>query len=87
MEHPYRSARRVCRAEPRVGPIHGSPAARDGFDILATLSVVWLPSLARLVLALHRSEPCAFEPVLALAITLVTPVVLGGAWRQGRRRP
>jgi hypothetical protein len=80
MAHPYRPA-------PRVAPIDGPPNPRSEDDTLATLIVVWLPSLARLVLAVHRSEPLAFEPVLALAITAVTPVVLGRAWRRGRRRP
>lgn len=78
MAHPYRPSPPRVPASPLP-----EPAGETG-GMLAAFALLWIPSAARLALAVHGHERFGFEPSLALAITALVPVALVRGWARGR---
>lgn len=73
-EHPYRS--------PLHGPERLPPGPGNDRAAPFLVAFVWLSSLLRLALSVRHDEHFGFQPALALALTLLTPILaLRAVWR------
>jgi hypothetical protein len=78
ISHPYRSA--------PLRPPRRSEKPGDDLAEPVLVSVIWLSSAARFLLAFRHGEPLGAQPALALAITALVPFLIARAWLRRRAR-
>jgi hypothetical protein len=69
MAHPYRPSPPVPERAP-------DPPPDDTLARYGMIAVFWSSSVLRFALAVTGGEPFGFQPALALALTVLTPVVV-----------